>query len=68
VHEFFWSTGVYAGPVPAYTTADIWGSYAINDLIRVGANVANVTDSIHHETFGGDLISRRAIGYVNFTW
>jgi len=31
-------------------------------------NVANVTNSIQRQTFGGDLISRRALGYVNFTW
>ena len=68
VHEFRWSTGVYVGDVPSYSTADLWGSYAFNDLIRVGVNVANVTNSIHRQTFGGDLISRRALGYVNFTW
>ena len=54
--------------MPAYATGDISASYLINDLITVGINVANFRDNIHRQTFGGDLLSRRALAYLLFRW
>ncbi len=68
VDAFRWSTGVYQGEVPAYTTTDISASYKISELARVGANVANFRDDVHRQTFGGDLLTRRALLFVVFTF
>jgi outer membrane receptor for ferrienterochelin and colicins len=68
VDAFRWSTGVYQGDVPAYTTADISASYRISDLVRVGVNVANFRDDVQRQTFGGDLLARRALLFVTFTF
>ena len=68
VDTFRWSTGVYQGEVPAYTTADISASYRFSDLLRVGINVANFRDDVHRQTFGGDLLTRRALLFVTFTF
>jgi outer membrane receptor protein involved in Fe transport len=54
--------------VESYTTVDLTGNYAINDMWNVGVNVSNLFDSKHWEAFGGDLLGRRALVYVLFGW
>lgn len=68
VKGFRWSAGVFQGDVPDYWTSDVWGAYRFNHLLELGVNVANVTDNEHRQTFGGDLLTRRALLYVNFRW
>jgi outer membrane receptor protein involved in Fe transport len=68
VQAFRWSAGVFQGDVPEYSTYDLAGHFKINKFMAVGANVANVRDSVHRQTFGGDLLSRRALGYLTFAW
>ena len=68
VEGFRWSTGVYQGEVPTYITADLSASYGISELMRVGINVANFRDNVHRQTFGGDLLARRALLFVTFTF
>jgi iron complex outermembrane receptor protein len=68
VHGFRWSAGVFQGDVPAYYTTDLSAGYSFNDVVRLGLNVANVTDNIHRQTFGGDLLARRALLNLTFTW
>ena len=68
VEGFRWSAGVFQGFVPDYTTVDLSVTYTITDLITVGLNVANLRDSVHHQTFGGDLLSRRALANLKFAW
>jgi iron complex outermembrane receptor protein len=66
--EFRWSAGVFQGPVPSYTTVDLTGSYSFNKLLTVGVNVANLFDNVNRQTFGGDLITRRALVNTTFRW
>jgi outer membrane receptor protein involved in Fe transport len=82
VEGFRWSAGVFTGDVSCngacndppdenardYTTVDLTGSYGITDHIRVGLNVANLLDNRHHQTFGGDILSRRALLNLAFLW
>jgi len=82
VEGFRWSAGVFTGDVSCrgtcndppdenardYTTVDLTGSYGITDHIRVGINVANLLDNNHHQTFGGDILSRRALLNLSFLW
>jgi hypothetical protein len=43
-------------------------TYRINELMGVGLNVANFTDNVHYQAFGGDLLSRRALLNLAFTF
>lgn len=68
VDTFRWVVGPFQGDVKSYGTADVVANFLINDHWKVGLNVANVLDDEHWEAFGGDVISRRALGYVTFRW
>lgn len=68
VDDFFWAAGAFAGPVESYSVVDLSGSYRLNDRIEIGLNVANLFDDNHYESFGGDLLERRALANILFRW
>jgi iron complex outermembrane receptor protein len=68
VDDFAWAAGVFNGPIESYDTVDVQANYNITDAIQVGVNVSNATDNEHYQSFGGDLIGRRALGHVRFKW
>ena len=68
VDDFRWAVGPFQGNVESYTVVDLVGNWAINDNWTVGANVANILDEEHWESFGGDLLARRALGHITFSW
>jgi iron complex outermembrane receptor protein len=68
VDEFRWIVGPFNGDVEAYTTVDVHYNYHFDDNWGVGINVANAFDNVHNESFGGDLLERRALGHVVFSW
>ncbi len=66
--DFFWSAGVFQGPVESYTTADFVGSVKLTEHVTLGLNVANVLNNTHRQTYGGDLLTRRALSDLTFRW
>lgn len=36
--------------------------------LPAGADVANLLDNDHYEAFGGDLLGRRALGHLTYSW
>ncbi len=68
VDDFPWAAGVFVGDVPSYDLVDLGALYRINDNWQVGVDVSNLLDDEHWESFGGDLVSRRALGWVSFGW
>lgn len=68
VDDFLWASGLFMGPVPSYEVVDLDASYEISDRWQVGINGSNVLDDGHYEAFGGDIIERRVLGYVTFSW
>lgn len=68
VDGFRWAVGPFVGNVPSYTVVDVGGNFHINDHISLGLNVSNALDEEHWESFGGDLLGRRALGSVAFSW
>ncbi len=68
VDDFRWAVGPFQGNIESYTTFDLGANYTVNDRVRVGINVANLFDDNHWESFGGDIIERRALGNIQFTW
>ena len=68
VDAFRWSVGPFQGDVPSYAVADLRGNYNVTDHFGVGVNVANVFDNVHWESFGGDLLRRRALVNAVVRW
>lgn len=68
VDRFRWVVGPFQGDVPSYDTVDVVANFEINRHFKLGLNVANALDNRHIEAFGGDLVGRRALGSVTFSW
>ena len=54
--------------VPEYDLVNLSAQYRLNDTIGFGVDVSNVLDEEHYEAFGGDLLERRALGFVTLNW
>jgi outer membrane receptor for ferrienterochelin and colicins len=68
VDRFRWSVGPFLGNVDAYKTVDLVANYSLNEHWSVGANISNLLDNEHWESFGGDLLRRRALTQISYTW
>ncbi len=68
VDDFLWYVGPFQGVVESYTTFDLNTNFDVNDRWSIGLNVANIFDDAHWESFGGDILGRRAIAHVAFDW
>ena len=47
---------------------DLTASYTLAGGWEVGVDVSNVLDDRHYQVFGGDLLGRRALGFVSYRW
>ncbi len=52
----------------AYTTVDLDGNYHIDKSWTLGFNIANLGDNNKNQSWGGDLLGRRALVYGQFSW
>jgi len=68
VDEFDWAAGVFVGTIPQYEVVNVSANYRITPMFGVGADISNAFDDEHWEAFGGDLMSRRALGFVSINW
>jgi iron complex outermembrane receptor protein len=68
VDEFQWAVGPFQGDVESYETFDLAASFHVSDDWTLGVNVANLFDDEHWESFGGDVLGRRALGFVSYDW
>jgi outer membrane receptor protein involved in Fe transport len=68
VDKFEWQSGIFVGAVPSYTVLDLNASYKLTLHITAGADVANLLSNEHYEAFGADLLGRRALGHVTYSW
>lgn len=66
--EFAWAAGPFIGTVEQYNLLDLGGHYQINDSIRLGVNISNALDEEHYQSFGGDILERRGLATVTFTF
>lgn len=67
VDGFDWAAGIFVGPVPSYDVVNLTGNYRFGNF-TFGVNISNLTDNEHWEAFGGDILERRALGYVSYQW
>jgi iron complex outermembrane receptor protein len=68
VDDFRWAAGVFVGDVPSYNSVNVSARYQFNDRWAAGAEVSNALDDEHWEAFGGDILHRRALGFVSIGW
>jgi outer membrane receptor protein involved in Fe transport len=68
VDRFEWASGLLVGDVPRYNVSEVNASYDLKEHWQVSTNIANVFDRRHYEMFGGDILRRRAIVTLAFTW
>jgi outer membrane receptor for ferrienterochelin and colicins len=68
VEEYDWAAGVFVGTVPQFDVVNVSGSYKVNDRFGLGLDISNLLDDEHYEAFGGDILSRRALGFVTVSW
>ncbi len=68
VDGFPFTNGLFSGPVHAYNVVDASAIYRFNSNWSIGANVDNLLDDDHYEIFGGDILRRRALGTIAYSW
>ena len=68
VEEYDWAAGIFVGTVPQFDVVNVSANYRINNTFGIGADISNALDNEHYESFGGDLMSRRALGFVSVNW
>ena len=68
VEEYDWAAGVFVGTIPEFDVINASANYRVNNTFGLGVDISNVTDEEHWEAFGGDLLSRRALGFVSLNW
>jgi hypothetical protein len=66
--ELEWSAGGSRGVVPAISDVDLATSRRLGSTWEVGARLDNLLDRPRYESFGGDLIGRRALLTVSHSW
>jgi iron complex outermembrane receptor protein len=65
---FDWAAGVFVGRIPEYQVVNLSANYRITNAIGFGLDVTNATNNEHYEAFGGDLLRRRALGFISYNW
>lgn len=68
VDDFRWSSGPFRGPVDSYATVDLFANVGLGSHWSLGLAVTNLTDEEQPQTFGGDVLGRRALGSVTLRW
>jgi outer membrane receptor for ferrienterochelin and colicins len=68
VDAFRWSVGRFQGNVESYSSADLTATFKLTRHVLLGLNVTNVFDDEHWETFGGDILRRRALTSIGYLW
>jgi iron complex outermembrane receptor protein len=68
VEEFDWAAGIFVGTVPQYEVVNVAANFRFTDLLGFGVDISNALDNEHYEAFGGDLLPRRALGFVTVNW
>lgn len=66
VDGFRWVVGPFQGNVKSYTTMDANATFNLTENWGIGATISNLLDDEHFESFGGDLIGRRALLSVTY--
>lgn len=65
---FPYRSGVFVGPVESYTVLDAGVQIPLGSAWLLDVGVANVLDERYYESFGGDILERRAVARLRVNW
>lgn len=65
---YAWNAGVFKGDVPSFDLVDLSATYQVTSNIELGLNVSNLFDDEKYQIVGGDLIGRRALAHIAFSF
>jgi outer membrane receptor protein involved in Fe transport len=68
VEGYRWAAGVFVGDIPEFEVVNLAANYRISNMFGFGVDVSNALNNEHWEAFGGDLLERRALGFVSVNW
>jgi outer membrane receptor protein involved in Fe transport len=68
VTTFRWAVGPFQGDVRSYVTVDATANRTLTNRWSAGVNASNLLNDEHWESFGGDLLGRRILGSIQYTW
>jgi len=68
VEGFEWRAGVFQGNVPSYQVVNLTANWHVTPSWTVGLDVSNLLDDEHYQAFGGDILERRALAHVRYSW
>ena len=68
VEEYDWAAGIFVGTVPQFDVLNLAANYRLTNTLGFGVDISNALDNEHWESFGGDLMGRRALGFVSVNW
>jgi outer membrane receptor protein involved in Fe transport len=68
VDNLYWANGLLTGPVPAYGVVDLTAFFNATRHYKLGVQMDNLANNRHYEVFGGDVLGRRVLGYVAYSW
>lgn len=60
VPSYFWSAGVFTGPIHSYALVNLSAGYVVDENMSLNFNIANILDRRHYEIFGGSYLGRRS--------
>lgn len=68
IPSYFWSAGVYSGPIPAYALVNLSAGYQVNTQTNLNLNISNILDRRHYQIFGGSILGRRSTLSVTYSF
>lgn len=68
VDDFSWAAGIFAGDVKSYNLIDLTSNLQFGDGFSLGVNISNLLNKKHYQSFGGDILHRRAVASVCYRW
>ena len=68
VDDFRWADGFFLGTVESYSVVDLAATYPLSRAVSVTANVSNLFNDRHWQTFGGALMKRRLLVGLQYDW
>jgi outer membrane receptor protein involved in Fe transport len=61
IPPYYWSAGVYSGPILAYALVNLSGNYQVSKELSLSMSISNLLNRSHYQIFGGSMIGRRSV-------
>lgn len=68
VDDFSWAAGIFTGDVKSYSLVDLTSNFQLSEKFSLGVNISNLLNKKHYQSFGGDILRRRAVASICYRW